>query len=151
MKSAVFKVATAVVGAALLTGCVGIRDHRGHVLDQELVQAVQVGVDNKTSVAATLGRPTFVGQFNENEWFYVSRDTQTLAFRDPRVTQQTVLRVRFDQAGNVAAVDRSGKELVAEIDPANGRTPTLGRNRSFFDELFGNIGTVSSGNPAAQQ
>ena len=151
MKSVVFKAATALVGAAMLTGCVGIRDHRGHVLDQELVQAVQVGVDNKTSVAATLGRPTFVGQFNPNEWYYVSRDPQTLAFRDPRVTQQTVLRVLFDQAGNVTAVDRTGKELIAEIDPASGKTPTLGRERSFFDELFGNIGTVSSGNPAAQQ
>jgi hypothetical protein len=60
-----------------------------------------------------------------------------------------VLRVRFDAKGNVTAVDRMGKEQVASINPARGKTPTLGRKRSFFDELFGNIGTVTSGaNPA---
>ncbi len=150
MKSAVFKLATALVGATLLAGCAGIRDHRGHVLDKELASAIQVGVDNKDSVSKTLGRPTFTGQFNDSEWFYVSRDTTTLAFRSGRVTDQTVLRVRFDPAGNVAAVDRTGKELIASIDPTNDRTPTLGRKKSFFEDLFGNIGTVGQGLPGAQ-
>ena len=147
MKAVLFKIAAASAGAALLGGCssVGLRDHRGHVLDKELVTAVQPGVDNKQSVASTLGRPTFIGQFDPNEWFYVSRDTRTLAFRDPKVTDQTVLRVRFDQAGNVTAVDRTGRELIANIDPVGDRTPTLGRRQSFFDELFGNIGAVGQG------
>lgn len=142
MKSAVVKVATALLGAALLAGCQGIRDLRGNVLDDDLASAVQVGVDNKDSVARTLGRPTFTAQFDPNEWYYVSRHTTTFAFRNPRVMDQTVLRVRFDQAGNVVAVDRTGKEQVAAINPVNAKTPTLGRQRSFFDELFGNIGTI---------
>lgn len=150
MKSAVFKLATAMVGAALLAGCAGIRDHRGHVIDKELAAAIQVGTDNQESVAKTLGRPTFTGQFDDKEWFYVSRDTSSFAFRNGRVTDQTVLRVRFDAAGNVAAVDRTGKELVASINPANDRTPTLGRTKSFFDEIFGNIGTVGQGLPGSQ-
>ena len=151
MKAVIFKTATALAGAALLAGCAGLRDHRGQVIDKELATAVQPGVDNKQSVEGTLGRPTFVSQFNPNEWYYVSRDTTTVAFRDPRVNDQTVLRVRFDQAGNVASVDRTGKELIANIDPVGDRTPTLGRERSFFDELFGNIGAVSSGGPVTGQ
>jgi outer membrane protein assembly factor BamE (lipoprotein component of BamABCDE complex) len=153
MKAVLFKVAAASVGAALLGGCasVGLRDHRGHVLDAELVTAVQPGVDNKQSVESTLGRPTFVGQFDPNEWYYVSRDTRTLAFRDPKVIDQTVLRVRFDQAGNVTAVDRTGRELIANIDPVGDRTPTLGRRQSFFDELFGNIGAIGQGMPGQQR
>ena len=149
MMAAVFKMATALTGAALLAGCAGIRDHRGHVIDKELISAVQVGVDNKESVTGTLGRPTFTGQFNPNEWYYVSRDTNTLAFRSPKVTEQTVLRVTFDAKGNVAAVNSMGKEQIASINPARGKTETLGRKRSFFDELFGNIGSVSSGSPLA--
>ena len=145
MKSALFRLATVMVAAATLAGCAGVRAHRGAVIDQELASAIQVGVDNKDSVTKTLGRPTFTGQFSENEWYYVSRDTQTLAFRTPRVAKQTVLLVRFDAAGNVAAVNTTGKELVASIDPYGKQTPTLGRKRSFFDELFGNIGTVGSG------
>jgi outer membrane protein assembly factor BamE (lipoprotein component of BamABCDE complex) len=140
---AVVKGAIGMVGASLLAGCAGIIDHRGAVIDRELASAIQVGVDNKDSVTKTLGRPSFTGQFNPNDWYYVSRDTKTVAFWDPKVLDQTVLHIRFDQAGNVARVERTGKELIASIDPVGAKTPTLGRNRSFFDELFGNIGTIS--------
>ena len=143
MEAAVLKKALVAVGAALLAGCAGIHEHRGAVIDRELASAIQVGVDNKESVAKTLGRPTFTGQFNPNDWYYVSRDTKRVAFRDPAVLDQTVLRIRFDAAGNVIAVNRSGKELVASIDPDGAKTPTLGRERGFFEELFGNIGTIS--------
>ena len=94
------------------------------------------------SVPNTLGRPTFIGQFDQRDWYYVSRDTRQLAFNMPRPTTQTVLHVRFDEAGNVASVERSGLEQVASIDPISDKTPTLGRERSLFEELFGNIGAV---------
>lgn len=139
-----------VLAGTALTACTGYRESRGYILDKELAAAVQPGVDNKESVQRTLGRPTFTAQFDPNEWYYVSRQTNALAFRKPRVTDQTVLRVRFDQAGNVAAVDRTGKELVASIDPYGKETPTLGRRKSFFDEFFGNIGVVGSGAPGGQ-
>ena len=133
----------AVLGAGLLTsGCAGFREQRGHILDEQLASAIQVGTDNKTSVERTLGRPTFTGQFNPNEYYYISRQTSTFAFRNPRVTDQTVLRVQFDQAGNVAAVNRTGEEKIVGIDPYGRTTPTLGRRKSFFEEFFGNIGTV---------
>ncbi|MEO5773640.1 MAG: outer membrane protein assembly factor BamE [Sphingomicrobium sp.] len=145
MKSALFKLATAALAATMVAGCAGVRAHRGAVIDTELASGIQVGVDNKDSVAKTLGRPSFTGEFDQNDWYYVSADTQTLAFRSPHVVKQTVLHVRFDPAGNVAAVNKTGKELIASIDPYGKETPTLGRKRGFFDELFGNIGTVGSG------
>ena len=128
--------------ALAAAGCTRIRDHKGYVSDETLISSVQPGVDNKDSVAKTLGRPTFVGQFDDNEWFYVSRDTRQLAFNAPRVSKQTVLRVAFDAAGNVANVTRTGRDKIAAIDPVNAKTPTLGRERGFFQELFGNIGAV---------
>lgn len=147
---AMVKLATALMGATLLAGCAGIRDHRGAVLDDELVAAVQVGVDNKQSVQQTLGRPTFAGTFSENDWYYVSRDTNTFAFRNPRVTKQTVVHIRFDAAGNVIAVEKSGRELIASINPSNDKTPTVGRERSLFDDIFGNIGAVNAPMPTDQ-
>jgi hypothetical protein len=74
----------------------------------------------------------------------VSRNTKQLAFATPSPVEQLVLRVRFDAAGNVAAVDRSGLEKIARINPEGDKTPTLGRDRSFFEDLFGNIGAVGA-------
>ena len=146
MKSALMRISAAVFCAALLAGCasIGVKAHKGAVVDPQLASAIQPGVDNKASVEKTLGRPSFTGEFTPNDWYYVSRDTNQFAFRNPRVQQQTVYRVRFDQAGNVIGVDKSGKEMIAAVAPAHRKTPTLGRRRSFFDELFGNIGTVGA-------
>ena len=136
--------AAMIAAAAIAGGCTSIRDHQGHLLDETLVASVQPGVDNRDSVAATLGRPTFVGQFDQRDWYYVSRQTRQLAFGSPRPDQQTVLHIRFDEAGNVASVQRSGLERIASISPMGDKTPTLGRDRSFFEELFGGIGQVGS-------
>lgn len=144
MKAAMARIATALIGASLLAGCVSIKDHRGAVIDTQLVSAIQPGVDNKDSVAQMLGRPTFTGEFGDSDWYYVSRDTKTFAFRNPSVQKQTVLHISFDRAGNVAAMQTTGKELVAKINPVHDRTPTLGRKSSLFNDLFGNIGTVNS-------
>ena len=144
-------VAVIIAAGLALSACAGIREHRGFVIDQTLAEGIQVGIDNKESVTKTLGRPTFTGQFDQNDWYYVSRNTAQLAFRDPKVTEQKVLRVQFDQAGNVSSVQKTGKELIAQVDPSSDKTPTLGRKRSFFEELFGNIGTISQpGLPGSQ-
>jgi outer membrane protein assembly factor BamE (lipoprotein component of BamABCDE complex) len=150
MKLAVIYTVT-IAAAVLLAGCAQTRAHKGVVLDPQLVSSVQPGVDNKDSVEKLLGRPSFVGQFTPNDWYYVSRDVNQVAFRNPRVTKQTVMIVRFDPKGNVASVRRTGRELVMNIEPTGKKTPTLGRKRSFFEELFGNIGTVGApGLPGSQ-
>jgi outer membrane protein assembly factor BamE (lipoprotein component of BamABCDE complex) len=131
--------------AMLATGaCTSIRDHRGYLIDQGLVDSVQPGVDNRLSVEKTLGRPTFTSQFDEPIWYYVAIDTKQVAFRTPRTTQQTVLRVRFDARGNVMSVDKAHAERVAVIRPDGKITPTLGKHRSLLEDLFGNIGAVGA-------
>lgn len=137
--------AAATLGLAVLAGgCSSIRDHRGYLIDTALVDSIQPKIDNRTSVERTLGRPTWVSQFGSQDWYYVSVDTKQAAFRRARTASQTVLRVRFDPAGNVAAVDRTGMEKVAQLSPDGKVTPTLGRDRSFLEDLFGNIGAVGA-------
>jgi outer membrane protein assembly factor BamE (lipoprotein component of BamABCDE complex) len=143
MKRSVMKT-MAIAAAILLTGCAQTRVHKGVVLDSQMVSAIQPGVDNKDSVEKLLGRPSFTGEFTPNDWYYVSRDVNQVAFRNPKVRKQVVLIVRFDPKGNVATVQRTGKELVMNVAPTGRKTPTLGRKKSFFEELFGNIGSVGA-------
>ncbi|WP_404335605.1 outer membrane protein assembly factor BamE [Sphingomonas sp. MMS12-HWE2-04] len=135
----------ALLAAALgASACTPVRTHQGYVVDKELVDAIQPGIDNRQSVLQTLGRPTLTSQFNEGEWYYVSRDASNLAFQDPKVKEQLTLRVRFDTAGNVVAVDKMDASLIADVNTYGKTTPTLGRKRGFFEDLFGNIGTVGA-------
>ncbi len=125
-------------------GCTQLRGHQGYIGDATLLTAVQPGVDNRESVQASLGRPTFTGQFGNSDWYYFSRNTKQLAFANPVPTDQFVLHVKFDAAGNVVSATQSAMENIAKINPESDKTPTLGRNTSFFEELFGNIGAVGA-------
>ncbi len=138
------------LGAAtvLASGCTQLRTHQGYVGDESLLSAVQPGVDNKQSVEASLGRPTFTGQFGSGDWYYYARDARQLAFAQPRPTAQYILHIKFDGAGNVQSVNKGGMESVAQLSPESDRTPTLGREKSFFEDIFGNIGAVGGGGGA---
>ena len=149
MKRVMVKRLAIAAAAIALAGCSTFNTHKGAVIDTQLAASIQPGIDNKASVQKLLGTPSLAGQFATNDWYYVSRDQTQMAFRDPRVTRHKVLHVRFDQSGNVASVGTTGRELVMNMTPSRRQTPTLGRKRSFFDELFGNIGTVNSaGSPS---
>jgi outer membrane protein assembly factor BamE (lipoprotein component of BamABCDE complex) len=135
----------AAAGLVLLaTGCSSIQNSRGYLVDNALVAAVQPGVDNRESVRGTLGQPTLISQYGDPVWYYVSSRTKQAPFTRPRIDSHLVLAVHFDPAGNVSNVERSGMEQVVQLDPDNDATPTLGRNRSLLEDLFGNIGTVGA-------
>jgi len=133
------------LGSALVLGaCSSIPNHRGYISDETLVQSVQPGIDNQTSVRGVLGQPTYTSTFGDPVWYYISSTTGQAPFATPRIEEHAVLAVHFDAAGNVTAVDRTGLEQVAQLDPDSDETPTLGRDRSFLEDLFGNIGTVGA-------
>lgn len=134
-----------VAAAALAaSGCTSIRESRGYVVDPVLIGAIQPGLDNRRSVEGTLGRPTFTSQFGDPVWYYVSSTTGREPFVRPEIEQHLVLAIKFDEAGNVISAERSGIEQVVYLTPDGDETPTLGRDRSFLEDLFGNIGAVGA-------
>ena len=146
--SAARRIASAVVLAAvvaLLPACASIRDSRGYIVDPLLTNAIQPRIDNQQSVESTLGRPTFTSQYGTPTWYYVASITGQRPFNRPRIKEHSVLAVQFDEAGRVLKVDRSGIDQVAFLDPNGDKTPTLGRERGFLEDLFGNIGQVGGG------
>lgn len=98
---------SAALGAMLvagLTGCASIKDHRGYIVDGPLLDSVSPGVDNRASVERTLGRPTFISQYGEKDWYYISTNTRQAAFSSPRTKEQLLVKVTFDDKGNVATI-----------------------------------------------
>jgi len=135
------------LGCALVLlagGCSTIRDHRGYLVDPALTQSVLPGVDNRLSVERSLGQPTLKSQFGQQSWYYISLDTVQRPFTRPRIHAGSIMRVAFDATGNVQEVTHDGVEHAVRLEPYKGKTPTLGRERSFFEDLFGNIGTVGA-------
>lgn len=140
----IVRIAAAAGLMLLASGCSSIPASRGYLVDEVLVASVQPGLDNRESVQGTLGRPTLISQFGEPVWYYVSSRTNQAPFTRPRIATHRVLAVHFDANGTVTRMDQTGMENVVRLDPDGGKTPTLGRNRTFLQDLFGNIGTVGA-------
>lgn len=138
------RIGAVAICATLAAGCSSIRDHRGYIADSTLTEAIQPGIDNQLSVEGTLGRPTFTSQFGQPTWYYVSSTTFQKPFTTPKIGEHSVLAVQFDASGNVTSAERSGMEKVVRISPDGDATPTLGKERGFLQDLFGNIGQVGS-------
>lgn len=131
-------------GLALMAGCSSIPNSRGYLTDEVLVASVQPGLDNRDSVQGTLGRPTMQSQFGDPVWYYISSRTSQVPFTTPRIATHSVIALRFDEAGNLLSTERTGVERVVRLQPDGAETPTLGRERSLLQDLFGNIGSVGA-------
>ncbi len=142
--NAMIRFGAATVFALLATGCSSIADHRGYIMDETLVRSVQPGIDNEQSVEGTLGRPTFASEYGDKVWYYVSSTTRQKPFKRPKIRQHSVLAVKFDASGKVVSADRWGMDKVAYVSPDGDKTPVLGKERGFLQDLFGNIGQVGS-------
>ena len=120
MKVARFKVSMAIASAIMLSGCAGVLAHKGAVIDPQLATSIQPGVDNKASVEKLLGRPSFTGQFNQNDWYYLSRDTKQIACirnlpQDDRAHDRCACRQQSEHQREAGAGQPSHRELIADI------------------------------------
>lgn len=141
-KRAIMRMAIVAGMGLAVTGCNAITSHRGYVGDETLYQSVQPGLDNQQSVRAALGQPSVTSQFGDPVWYYIASQTEQAPFSQPRISAHNVFAVRFDAQGNVISTERGGMEQIARVDYEEDETPTLGRERGFLEDLFGNIGTV---------
>lgn len=136
--------ASVLVGVTMLPACSRVQNNIGYLVDEAVVAEVKPGIDNRDSVAKALGRPSIAAQWDNKTWYYVSRLTKQTAFLTPKPTTQSIIAITFDDKGNVASVNRRGLEQVANVDPVDDKTPTLGRESGVLEDLFGNIGRVGS-------
>lgn len=131
---------TALSAAVALAGCATTVDQRGNLPPPDEIAQIHPGKTTKQQVASLLGTPSSVGVFNDKDWYYISRRTKQVAFFDPKVMDQEVYIVDFNDDGVVQAVDHKTLRNGREIEPVARTTPAPGRELSFLEQLIGNLG-----------
>jgi len=129
-----------IAAAALLSACSPRVDTRGNQVHEEDLSAIQPGQSTKSQVLDQLGSPSNQGTFGKETWFYVSEQTETLAFLAPKVTARQVVVIQFDEAGVVSTVDTLDETAGEVVEPAAGATPTAGNKLNFFEQMLSNLG-----------
>jgi len=127
-----------------LAGCsMGETWNRGYVPSENALQQVTEGAPRE-QVLIALGTPSTTADFGGEVFYYISQKTnRPAAFMNPRVIDQRVLAVYFDENQQVKQVANYGMEDGRVIDFVSRTTPTAGRDFSFVTQLFtaaGNFG-----------
>ncbi|MGE0212514.1 MAG: outer membrane protein assembly factor BamE [Parvibaculaceae bacterium] len=129
---------------ASLGACTSNVDYRGYLPKQGDLQRVQVGMA-KTEVEALLGSPstTATVNYSGDSYYYISSVMEERGFLDPEETDRKVFAVRFDQGDRVQSFANYGLQDGQIVDFNTRETPTKGREYTFLQQIFGNIGAFT--------
>ncbi|MGB0684509.1 MAG: outer membrane protein assembly factor BamE [Magnetovibrionaceae bacterium] len=136
------------LGVAALSGvllaCTPRVDNRGNLPDPEALASLKAGEYSRQDVAEILGSPTTVAPFDGETWYYVSQQTEQVAFFEPEVKDRMVLALKFDRQGILEDVNILGLEDGKEIELIERETPTAGKDFTVLQQIFGNLGRFNS-------
>lgn len=140
-----FAICAAVLLAAL-AACAPRQDYRGVVLDEDKLSQVALGQSSEAQVGALLGSPSTISTFTEwgTTYYYISSETEAVAFLAPELIDQQVVAISFDKDGKVQAIKRYGMKDGKQIAFVDRETPTRGKEMTVLEQLFGNLGRFNS-------
>ncbi|MGH6979893.1 MAG: outer membrane protein assembly factor BamE [Stellaceae bacterium] len=130
--------------AFALASCGPPDDLRGNNPDKKMMASIKPGVTDKASVTKLLGSPSSIASFDPNTWYYISQETQNVAFFKPRVKDQKVVSISFDKKGVVNKVAYLGINDSVDVVPNADKTPAPGREFTLLEQLIGNFGRFSA-------
>lgn len=129
-----------------LAACAPRQDYRGVSLDEDKLKLIAVGQTSEAQVGALLGSPSTTSTFAEwgTTYYYISSETEAVAFLAPELIDQQVVAIGFDKDGKVQAVKRYGMKDGKQIAFVGRETPTRGKELTVLEQLFGNLGRFNS-------
>ncbi len=140
-----------ILAVAGLAACAPIRDVRGYVPDDEKVATVSAGADTRDSVQEKLGTPSSTATFGDPTWYYISTEQERYAFFKPDVTKRQILAIQFADDGKVNDIRKYGIQDGQVIALVDRETPSRGKEMTFLQQLFGNMGAMPASAPGSNQ
>ena len=113
---------------------------RGNKIEADKLAQITKGVQTRSDVAALLGPPTARGTFDEENWYYISGNTQLLPGRYLELRDRVVVAISFDRRGVVLDIRELKPDEGRDVGMVSRETPVPGTERNLMQALFGNIG-----------
>ena len=128
----------------LLASCSPITDLRGHSEEQADYSQIVPGQTTSEDVRALLGSPSAQSSFGDKTWYYITNKKETRGMLAPKVVDQQVTAIRFDENDTVAEIGKVDKEAAKPVEYVERTTPTEGRSMTIMEQLLGNFGRFNA-------
>jgi len=126
-----------------LAGCAATFANHGYAPTDADLESIAVGVDSRSSVEQTIGRPSSTGVLREGGWFYISSRVKNFTYRRPEVVDRQLVAISFDKSGIVTNIERFTLENGRVIVLNRRITKTGIKGVSFIRQMLGNFGQVN--------
>ena len=136
--------ATGLVMSGLLA-CAPVIDNRGYVFDESLLPQLVVGTTSEADIIAIMGSPSTVSTLNDGAYYYISSRFITEAYRAPRETERRVLAIFFNEDKKIRDLGFYTLEDGNIVTIVERTTETQGRELTFLQQIFGNLGRFEPG------
>jgi outer membrane protein assembly factor BamE (lipoprotein component of BamABCDE complex) len=111
----------------------------GQYVDDKDVENISKCKD-KTCVFSAMGSPTFVSVSEPNTWYYVSRTLKTIPLSKPRLHEQRIAKVVFDERNNLIDVQSKVDDLKDNVISEKTTTFTHGKKETAIEHFVKNFG-----------
>jgi len=119
--------------------------NQGYVVDEKSLELVPEG-SSREQVLLALGSPSTTATFDNEVFYYISQKrVRPVAFMQPRLVDQRVLAVYFNEEDRVERIANYGLQDGRLFDFISRTTPTGGKDASFLGQILSD--TVSDSTP----
>lgn len=126
--------------ALSLTSCAKEVYQHGYSFEQNNAEMIKVGQADYAKVISELGSPTSRSTYGPKTLYYISYSVEKIAFLDPKVTEQKVLSVAFNDKDVVTSITEYTLDDANEIAFSEGRTEIQGNTLTPIEQIMTNIG-----------
>ncbi len=123
-----------------LSACVNNFQKQGYVIEEDRVAKISVANTSKMEVLRILGEPSTRSNYQAECFYYISLDTNTVAYHNKAITAQDVLAITFDNKEYVSNISRYRAPKGHLVEISQEITPTLGDDERWSKKIFGNVG-----------
>ena len=134
--------AAALVLSLGLAGCITSYQTHGYVVTEEALQQIPEG-SSQEQVLLALGTPSTTGALNGDIYYYISQKVATTAFLAPKIVDQTVLAVYFNEDKQVERLANYGIKDGKVFDFISRKTTSGGQEFQVITQILSSAGRVS--------
>lgn len=130
----------------LLTACADSTVSRGYNYDKlkESKALLSEGTLTKQYISQLLGSPSATSDFGGERWYYINSKMRTVAFLPPKLVDQTVLAIAFDDSGMAVDIKEYSKADARKLEISKDYTKTEGHSVTIIQQLLGNVGRFNN-------
>ena len=118
-----------------LSSCFTRTIQHGHVIQPETLEEIEVGASTE-QIELLLGTPSTITTLKGVTYYYISQKAQQTAFFRPKITDQHVVAIYFNNDSRVERYADYGLKDEKVFDFISRETPTGGAEYSFLSQIL---------------